>query len=242
MNKHKYRKSRLAKIERQKTLKTVISSFVLVIAIIGVLIYFGVPLLIKLAIFVSETRAPTLSEEIKNQAIIPKPVLDALPEATPSASIKVSGYSQPGLIITLVLNSQKSKQELSDSDGSFQINVNLVKGKNIITVIASDNQDHQSPASNELTVNYDNEPPLLEITSPANNFEFSGSKNKIVDIVGKTEPGGSVTINNRFSLVSSDGAFTSRFELKEGDNQFIAAVHDKAGNETEVDFTLRWRP
>lgn len=242
MNRKYYRRSRLAKIERQKTLKTIISGFVLVIAIIGVLIYFGVPLLIKLAVFVSEIRTPVLSEEVKNRVMIPKPVLDALPEATPSSSIKISGYSQPGLIITLILNRQETKKELADSNGAFQMRVNLVKGGNTIAVIASDNQDNQSPASNELTVNYDNEPPLLEITSPANNSEFSGSKNKIVDIAGKTESNGSVIINNRFILVSSDGAFAGRFELKEGDNQFTAAAHDKAGNETKVDFTLRWRP
>lgn len=242
MNRKYYRRSRLAKIEKQKTLKTLISSFTVVIAIIGVLIYFGIPLLIKLAIFVSETRAPALLEEIKNQAIIPKPVLDALPQATPSATIKVSGYSQSGLVITLVLNGQKSKQELAGSDGAFQININLAKGENTITAYASDSQNNQSPMSNELLINYDNEPPVLEIASPANNSELNGSKNKIVDIIGKTELGGSVTINNRFTMISSDGAFTSRFELKEGYNQFTAVARDKAGNETKVDFTLRWRP
>lgn len=212
------------------------------IAIIGILIYFGIPLLIKLAVFISETRAPTLSEEVKNKIMIPKPVLDSLPEATPSSSIKVSGYSQPNLIIALILNNQKSKQELTDSNGYFQINVNLIKGENIISVTASDNQSNQSPQSNELKINYDNEPPLLEITSPANNSELNGSKNKITNIIGKTEIGVSIAINNRFILVSSDGAFNSRFELKEGDNQFTAMARDTAGNETQVNFILHWQP
>lgn len=242
MNKRKYPRSRLAKIERQKNLKTIISSFAAIIAIIGILIYFGIPLLIKLAVFISETRAPTLSEEVKNKIMISKPVLDALPEATPSSSIKVSGYSQPGLVITLVLNGQKSKQELADANGVFQMNVNLTLGENTIAAYASDSQDNQSPLSSELKIDYDNESPTLEIISPANNSEFNGSKNKNVNIIGKTEPNGSVFVNNRFALVSSDGAFTSRFELKEGDNQFTAMARDTAGNETQVDFILRWRP
>ncbi len=58
-------------------------------------------------------------------------------------------------------------------------------------------------------------PPILEVLSPKNNITWQSEN---IEIIGKTDPGATVLINNEQIMPSSSGDFKKNIKLKEGIN------------------------
>jgi hypothetical protein len=148
---------------------------------------------------------------------------------------------EEGATIIIYYNDNE-ESVVSDKEGLFTLNINLNKGENRISAIAKDLSGNESQKSDEITIVFDDEAPKLDITSPENNKEFFGSKQRQIIIEGNTEEGSSVTINERFVTVEEDGTFSFATTLTEGDNNFNIKASDIAGNSTETSLTFKFSP
>lgn len=236
------RRSRLTTLERRRTLKAIIWALAFVTALGGALFYFGIPLLIRMAVFISSAQDTKTVESSERQTLVASPILDALPDATPSASIDVTGYTLPDTSVSVVVNGKESDPIAPHDDGSFSVHVSLAEGDNVIFAIAKDNQGKTSSSSRQWTVVRDSSPPELTIIEPENGSKRSGTAEKRVDVKGQTENDTQITVNGRFVSVSTDGTFTSSLDLKEGESTIEVVATDTAGNKTLAQTKVTWTP
>lgn len=235
--KSRYR-SRLRRVEQKRAVKTAVWGLVMVVALIAAIMKFGIPLLIQLAVLLTKADSQPKSPDSQ---ILSAPTLDALPEATPSAKIRVTGFTLADTAVEILVNGQV-KAEILSTDGKFDLPVELSDGVNTIAAQSKNSQGHKSPLSPSQQVIRDSEPPTLSITSPADKSATQGDSQKIIDIIGQTEPDATLQINGHRGLVAADGKFSFRFQQNEGDNLITITTSDPAGNQTRQDLTLHWSP
>lgn len=232
-------RSRLAEIERKKTARAIFLSLVIILAIGFIAVKFGLELLVKMAIFLSPKNQPVTEEQ---KRLLPAPVINSTPTATNSAQIKISGYASPMAKIILTVNGNSSEAPIAGSDGYFETGIPLEKGENFVTVKYTDTSLNESRESQSITIIRDDESPALAIESPSDGTVFHGQDQKTVEIKGKTESDASLTVNNRYVSVHSDGTFSYNLGLQERDNEITVTAKDKAGNLSEKKINLRWQP
>lgn len=208
----------------------------------GLLFYFGIPLLIRMAVFISSSKDTQPIESTDDRTLIAAPTLDALPDATPSASLVLTGYTLPDTSVSVVVNGKESDPIAPNDDGSFSIPINLSEGDNVIVAIAKDSRDNSSPSSRHWTVVRDSSPPTLTITELQDGSKRSGVSEKKVDVRGQTEKDVQVTVNGRFVSVGSNETFSWPIDLKEGENTIEVVASDRAGNKTLAQITITWTP
>lgn len=75
------------------------------------------------------------------------------------------------------------------------------------------------------------EPPTLVVSEPKNNLANNTSR---LDILGRTDPDATVTVNNVSVLVRSDGQFFDQISLDPGVNHIIIAATSRYGKTTTV--------
>ncbi len=216
-------------------------ALLLVGGLAGLLFYFGVPLLIRMAVFMSSIRdVPPQGKETKTT--FAAPVLDALPDATPSAQIMVTGYSLPNTTLSISVNGETKQSDVSREDGSFSVPISLTEGENVIVARARDDQQNESSPSISWIVIRDSQPPTLTITTPSDHSQRVGDDQKTVAIEGKTDSGSTISVNGRLVSVMATGQFSLMIDLHEGDNTVTIVAADKAGNRTTSTLTIQWKP
>lgn len=232
-------RSRLAEVERKKTSGLIFFSLIIILAIGFIAVKFGLELLVKMAVILAPKSQPVFQEQ---KRLLPPPVINSTPNATNSAQISISGYASPVALVSLIVNGSLADSSEADSDGYFETKIQLDKGDNFVSVKYTDSSLNESRESQSITINRDDEPPMLIIESPSGGAILHGQDQKTVEIKGKTEAETSLTINNRYASIQSDGSFLSRIQLQEGENEITILAKDKAGNLTERKISLRWQP
>ncbi|OGM16575.1 hypothetical protein A2V55_00050 [Candidatus Woesebacteria bacterium RBG_19FT_COMBO_37_29] len=231
--------SRLAHSEEKKNFRKAFLYILLTISSFALLVFFGLPSIAKMASFLTDLRKSSSPVE-KNDTTPPAPPrFNTLPEATNKKSIGINGTAEEGATVKIYIN-DREESVLSDNNSQFNLSITLTKGENKISAVAKDLAGNESQKSDEKTIIFDEDPPKLEITSPENNKEFYGSKERQVVIQGISEEEISVTINERVVFVEDDGSFSFATSLSEGDNNFSIKAQDKAGNTTETSLTLKF--
>lgn len=235
------RYSRLSKTEERRNVRKALVFIFLTISTLGLFLFFGLPTVAKFAAFLTDIRKS--GEPIEKDDTTPPvpPRLDSLPEATNKLKTEIKGRTEPGATVILFLNGRQ-EELLANKEGEFTYTFLLSKGENSISALAKDSSGNKSQKSNVLKITFDNEPPEIEISSPENESEYYGSKQRQVVIEGKTEEGASVTINDRVVVVENDGSFAFTTTLSEGENQFAIKAQDKAENTAETSLTLHFSP
>lgn len=242
MARYKRRRSRLTRKEEARSLRKAVLFGLLTILIALGLLFLGIPLLIRMAIFVGNLRST--SQPIENQDILPpSPVrLQPLPEATNSAQIKIEGFAEAGSTVEVFKNGSSVKKVVAETDGTFSAGeIALSSERNELYAVAIDEAGNKSQASEKFLILFDQEPPAIEELNPPNETEISSDENRIT-LTGKTEPKSSVTINERVVIVSSEGGFEYPVSLSDGENKIKIVVIDQAGNQTEEEITLIYSP
>lgn len=119
----------------------------------------------------------------------------------------------------------------------------LSDGKQTITVNASDNDGNAATAATA-TVTVDTTPPVLNVTSPAND---TWQNAYAATVVGTTndETSSPVTVNITVNgtdagavTVGEGGAFSKEITLTEGDNTIVITATDAAGKSSSVTRTV----
>jgi len=234
----KFFSSRLARKQEAKNLRRAVLFGFLSLILVLCLVFLGLPLLIKMAVFLGNIRSSYLPSEKDDTIPPPAPLLLPLPEATSSAQLNLSGFAEPGATVEIFVSGISQEKIVADNNGSFSVdNLRLTEGKNEIYALATDKAGNVSQPSEKASVFLDQTPPQLTILQPPNNTTFYGLQ-KRVEIKGETEEEASVIINDHLAVMEAGGKFRYSLTLLGGENKVKIVATDKAGNKTEEELTL----
>lgn len=224
------RSSRLTKKFQKKSRNTLILSILGIIAIIFLMLGYGLPLISDASfLFGRVTSSPDEQNQTKDEEFLAAPDLDTLPEATKEELVTITGTSLGGEKVEIYLNGSLEEEAIV-KDGSFEKEIKLTEGGNIIKAKAI-KRELESEFSNTVNISLIKEGPDLSIDSPGDNSELKGANP--IEVKGKTDPDVTVTINDFQALSSSDGSYSYMLTLKEGGNEIKVVAVDAAGNKTE---------
>lgn len=219
----------LSRRDEKKRVKKTIYLGLASLALLGFLVFFGVPILGKFADFLDVVFGKKAADNSALQAgALPPPQLDQLPEATNGASLKVTGFAQYGEI-EVYLNGDKAGLAKVDGGKFSYDDLKLKNGSNDVKVRLLA-EGKQSDFSVPTKVTLDTEDPSLAITSPTPDQNFSGVNR--IQVSGTTEKDVQVYANGFLANVETDGSYEVFVVLKEGDNDIEVKAVDSAGNST----------
>lgn len=230
--------SRLAKRESKRLLTQTILFGLGAVLVIILFLFVILPGLIRLITGGADLNLGQPADTIPPQ----RPILTAPAEATNSAQIKLSGFTEPVAEVTLLVNGSKSDTAVADSEGQFEFMVSLSEGENDISVYASDEAGNESDESRRYQVVYDGSAPSIQLEGLIDGQDVVGKDKQQLSISGKTEPRAEVYINDRLTLANSEGGFSSSFQLQEGENVITLRAIDQAGNQSELSLAITFRP
>lgn len=226
---------RLRQEEKKFTRKLITS--LTIVAVSGIfVIFFGLPMLAKIVFFTSGPSQKQTQNSTDTSLLLP-PALDPIVTATNSARINVSGYSISDATITVVVNGEESTKIPTDKDGKFNTSEIILKeGENKINAFVIKKDQESSPSATYI-VNYKKSSPKIEISSPPNGAKIHQDSRDII-IIGNTDEGNRLTINDRFVIVQNDGSFSFKVTLSDGDNTIKLQAIDEAGNKTDQELKV----
>ena len=236
------RRSRFSKKQEERNLRQAVFYIFLTLGLAAVLIFVGIPVLIRTAIFLGNFRGSANLPE-KSDTIPPSPPRIVVPfEATNSARLSLKGYAEPEANIKLFNSGLSISEILADNEGLFSVeNLTLTSGRNEMTAVAVDAAGNESLPSIPAVIEYDTTPPELVISQPAEGETISGQENKMT-LVGQTEAGAKLTINGRLVIVGPEGKFSQEYSLNDGENAFALMAQDQAGNQTTKEIKVNYSP
>ncbi len=179
---------------------------------------------------------------VKSNGQVQPPTLDPLPQATPSATINISGKTDyPNGNVELFVNNSLSDQTKVETNQTFNFKeVNLTSGNNAIKVRMVIN-DQKSDFSGEEDVMYTKNAPKLDISNPQDKQNFTKADQQIV-VNGTTDPDSSVRVNGFVAIVDNQGNFSYNLGLNQGDNKIAIVATGASGQTTEKDLTVSYSP
>lgn len=233
------RRSRLNRRLENQSRKTLLLSVVGIIIIGAALLKFGIPLIADLG-FLSSQIVPKneTKKSEKNEVFLSPPSINPLPSATNVEGIDVSGTSTTGKNVVVYLNGSRYGAPEIDSNGNFSLSVKLSEGINIIKA-KSIEEKGESEFSESVSIDYKKNPPDLTIESPS---DGETTKESNFNVRGKTDPSARVTVSDFRAIVNSNGNFSYRLALREGENEVKVIAVDEAGNKTEKVIKLHYSP
>lgn len=149
---------------------------------------------------------------------------------TNKAATKIEGTAAPGLAVHLLNNGKEIAAAPAGTDGKFSFNINLKKGKNTIKAFSSA-ANGNTPSSKETAITLDQTNPVLTITSPENGLKTNKEAYTITGTV-VDENINYVKVNGTKATINSDGTYSARILVNEGENVINVVAVDKAGNST----------
>lgn len=234
-----FRRSRLERKSDDQITKKTIFLGIFTVLIFILVIFFGLPFLIKFSVFLGETKSRR--EGNVKEVVLPPlaPRLIVPFEATNSAKIDISGLAEAGVNIELLKNDVSIGKAEVSSNGDFIFSgVELDNGDNGFSAIALSEKSGNSEKSKIINVIFDNQIPDLTMINPSEeNITVDYAD---FDVVGKSEKGVSVLINNRVAMVDDEGKFKLKLQLNAGNNDVEIVVKDLAGNETKKKIVIKY--
>lgn len=220
---------RLNQKEEKATVKKI--AYLLIVSVLLLIFIFtlGIPLLGKFADFLDVVFRKSNSSQVTVDKSIPQvPILDALPDATNSARLPISGFSATDGRI-LIFNNDEKVGETQSEAGKFRYDDFTLKdgGNNIAAKVVS-SQGKESDFSQVKRVAFLQKEPRLDVDNPADGQTFSG--NNRIRVSGKTDQNVQVYANGFLANTNTDGSFEVFVPLFSGDNNIEIKAVDLAGN------------
>ncbi|MED3554018.1 S8 family serine peptidase [Cytobacillus praedii] len=154
---------------------------------------------------------------------------------TKEGTVKVEGTTSPAATVKIFNNDEEIATTEATASGTFSAEVSLTEGENILTAKVTTDLG-STDASNPVKIIFDQTSPELEIISPE---DKSQTNKETVTVEGTVsdEHLESVKVNGQDAKIT-DGKFSLRILLNEGENIITVAAQDKAGNKTEKTVTI----
>jgi bacillopeptidase F len=161
------------------------------------------------------------------------------PSATSSATINIAGFAEKGGNVELYKDGKLFLTKKVDAQGDFLFSqVELNSGPNTFWTVAFLKESAKSEPSKKVVIIRDETAPSLTMINP--------SEDKLTvdvadfDVIGKTEPGVSVSLNNYVASVNDKGEFKLKLQLSPGKNEYEVKAKDLAGNITTKKITITY--
>ena len=221
-------KSRLARTQSKRFMRQAVGMIAIAFLILVVVIRFGIPLLIRVAVFFTELGGGEIDTVVDRQSIIVPPVLQSQPEATFSSRLDIGGFAPNGSIVRLYINGIEQDDAKASDDGEFEFSqVKLRVGTSRVWATAEDESGTVSDESIEIKILVDNDPPQITLDSLQDSQEVS---EKQLTVGGLIDEEASISVNGSFTLQASDNSFSKVITLGEGENTISITATDSAGN------------
>lgn len=220
---------RLARREERDILKRILVLSVISVVIIIILFTAGSTFLGKFADFVSIFFKGKTQASGSENVFVQPPVVDSVPTATNSASLKLTGFAADGAKVEVYADDNKLGESKIDGGRFEYSDITLKNGENDFRVKAVNENGVSSDFSQVIRVSFDKREPQLTVSSPTDGQNFSGDNNRI-KVEGTTEKDAQVFANGFLANVGSDGKFDVNVPLVDGDNKLEVKAIDEAGN------------
>ncbi|MBP9817996.1 hypothetical protein KBC75_04605 [Candidatus Shapirobacteria bacterium] len=233
-----FTRSRIERKNEEEITKKTVFMGVATVLVIGLLLVFGLPLLVRLSIFLGDLKK---NNQTTTQKVLPPmtPRIVLPFEATNSATILVSGFGEKGTTVELLKNDVSVGKAEVTENGEFNFSdIILDGGENLFSAISISDKSGSSEPSKPLAINFDDQAPVLTMINP--------SEDKLTvdyadfDVIGQTEKEARVTINGRIAMVDDAGKFKFKYQLTSGDNSLELVVRDLAGNEIRKTVMIKY--
>lgn len=233
-----FKRSRLERKKEEQTTKKTVWLGVLTISIFILIIAFGLPLLIRFSILLGNSKSN--KDTTGDNVLAPlAPRLIVPFEATNSSKIKVEGFAESESIVELLKNQESVGKVNVTQNGDFSFeNIDLNEGENSFSAVAIKDKSGSSQASDPIIVVFDNKKPELTMSNPKEETVTADLAD--FDIIGKSESGASVLVNNRVAVVDDEGNFKIKIQLNSGKNDIEIIVRDIALNETRKTVSITY--
>lgn len=232
--------SRLSKIQQQKVLVQSIVLVVFSIAFLAVFVFVVLPLTVRIFEFLPGRPAPQAQQ---SNALPPQtPILFPILDATNSAQLSVAGYGEPDTLMTLYNNDVRVQEATTGKDGQFAFtDFALGEGTNALYVTSRNAENAESKSSlHEITL--DTTAPALSISEPSEGAVITRRRDQVISVKGQTDPKTRAYLNGKFLFIDAAGNFSGTFQLAEGDNVLTFQAIDAAGNTTQKEVRVAFRP
>ena len=233
----KFYSSRLEKKEDEEITKKTVVMGVLTIIVLVLVLIFGLPFLVKVSVLLGE--AKNRNSKAQTEKTVPPlpPRLLVNFEATNSAVINISGFSEAKTSVKLLKNDVSVGEVTASDTGDFVFSdVTLDDDENVFSAIATKENAGSSKISKVIKVFYDKVAPSLSMINPTE--ETLKVDTSDFDVIGQSEKGVNVTVNGRLAMVDDTGKFKIKFQLNAGKNDIEIIARDLAGNETRKKITI----
>jgi hypothetical protein len=233
--------SRLGRTEEKKARKRIQIAILGSIAILVFVALFGLKLLVGFSVLVDKARGGT-AQPTPSQGVILPPTLDALPDATNSATLIISGKATPKLQVIVYLNASEYQRATVADDGTFSMHdVPVDEGQVSVSAKLTDDKNNVSELSNVITTTVDRKPPKLTVDKPSDNATVNDGTHRVL-VEGLTDDDARVTVNGRIVVTRSDNTFSYQMSINDGKNDLAIVATDAAGNQTKVDRSVTYQP
>jgi hypothetical protein len=230
--------SRLARQEQKKVVRQTIWLGVGAVVLLGAFVFLVIPGLIRsLNWFLGSDTALDAQDSIPPQV----PILSAPASATNSAEISIKGFGEATSELVVLVNSQEAKRLTIGDDGSFEFELPLTQGENVLSTYAIDANKNESSESTPQKIVFDSKAPVIEVEEPKEGQQFELKKNQQITVKGITEPSSRLMLNGRTTYASGDGSFSLVYQLQEGENKLEFESQDEAGNISKSVMTVNFK-
>ncbi len=213
--------------------------FVGIAVVVVILFVFAIiPGLLKLVNLILGSGSGVLSP---SDTLPPQMPIIATPvSATHSATLALKGFGEPDSELIITLNGNEAAKQKIAPNGEFSSDITLTEGDNQLELWAVDAAGNQSQTKT-FAILLDTQAPKLELSEPQDGQTIELRKNQLVSIKGTTEANAKVYVNGRLVYANNQGAFTSSYQLAEGENKITLEAEDKAGNKTLSEITVNFK-
>ncbi|GAB3805875.1 bacillopeptidase F [Virgibacillus kimchii] len=154
---------------------------------------------------------------------------------TNEAEVTVEGDATPETTVEVLHDGEEAGTVEIGEDGTFAVDAELTEGENEFTAVTYVNGE-QADESDPVTVTLDTEAPDLTVTSPEDG-ENTNRETATVEGMVSDDHLDTVTVNGQETAVSN-GEFSQRILLDEGENVIEVEATDLAGNTTTETMTV----
>ena len=154
---------------------------------------------------------------------------------TNEANVTVEGTASPETTVEVLQDGEEAGSAEVGEDGTFAVSTELTEGENEFTAVTYVNGE-MADESEPITVTLDTEAPDLTVTSPEDG-ENTTRETATVEGTVSDDHLETVTVNGQETAVS-DGEFSQRILLNEGENVIEVMAADEAGNVSTETITI----
>jgi cytoskeletal protein RodZ len=226
-------------LRRKKTNSQIVTYVVLLILVIAFIMTFGVQIVLNASRFIAGFGSKNDDVIQTGSEVVVAPVLYDIPDATNSAKLAISGSSSGDGTVTVFVNDEAADElNVTQDEPDFETTVQLTKNTNQIYAQFKDLKNRVKD-SETYVVEYAQEKPALEISSPA---DGSHTEDAEITVEGKTGENDRVKVNGEPVVMNADGSFSHKITLKQGENSITIVSTDDAGNSEEAVVKVTYEP